>query len=382
MSHFSVMVIGENVDAQLGPFHEFECTGRDDRYVQDVNEFDEMSQEYNTKTMNRLRDPQGNLHAPHDEKFYRDPTAEERQKIGPVAGSGCGYGMSWSSRDWGDGQGYRTRVKFIPDGWTEVEVPVRDLQSFVEWVADYTHRKVIHGDAPPDKAKEHKWGWISVRDGEVVEVVRRTNPNARWDWYQIGGRFAGRLILRRDATVAVVKPPNFSWGWSADEKAEVLGGGVTRVDSALKRDIDFAAMRDLAAKKAGDQWDTVRRVACGLWEPWEVVLKREGGVEKARVSYHAQPPLVRLRADAETRGIWEDDAFLSDRVPYVQEARDRAVGSWGMVHNGKWSEQGKMGWWATSTPGELTTEEWYRRQNELVESLPDDTRITIVDCHT
>jgi hypothetical protein len=29
MSHFSVMVIGENVEEQLAPYHEFECTGVD-----------------------------------------------------------------------------------------------------------------------------------------------------------------------------------------------------------------------------------------------------------------------------------------------------------------------------------------------------------------
>jgi hypothetical protein len=32
MSHFTVMVIGNDVDEQLAPFHEFECTGQDDQY--------------------------------------------------------------------------------------------------------------------------------------------------------------------------------------------------------------------------------------------------------------------------------------------------------------------------------------------------------------
>ena len=34
MSHYSVLVIGENVEEQLAPFHEFECTGDDNEYVQ------------------------------------------------------------------------------------------------------------------------------------------------------------------------------------------------------------------------------------------------------------------------------------------------------------------------------------------------------------
>ena len=42
MSHFTVMVIGENVDNQLAPFHEFECTGQNDQYVVDEDVTEEM----------------------------------------------------------------------------------------------------------------------------------------------------------------------------------------------------------------------------------------------------------------------------------------------------------------------------------------------------
>ena len=35
MSHFTVLVIGENIDQQLAPFHEFECTGTNDEFVKD-----------------------------------------------------------------------------------------------------------------------------------------------------------------------------------------------------------------------------------------------------------------------------------------------------------------------------------------------------------
>ncbi len=29
MSHFTVLVVGDNVEEQLAPFHEFECTGEE-----------------------------------------------------------------------------------------------------------------------------------------------------------------------------------------------------------------------------------------------------------------------------------------------------------------------------------------------------------------
>ena len=37
MSHFSVLVIGPNVDKQLAPYHEFECTGVNDEFIQEVD---------------------------------------------------------------------------------------------------------------------------------------------------------------------------------------------------------------------------------------------------------------------------------------------------------------------------------------------------------
>ena len=37
MSHFTVMVVGDDVDYQLAPFHEFECTGVDDEFVQNID---------------------------------------------------------------------------------------------------------------------------------------------------------------------------------------------------------------------------------------------------------------------------------------------------------------------------------------------------------
>lgn len=41
MSHFGILVIGDDIEAQLQPYHEFECTGTNDRYVQDIDVTDE-----------------------------------------------------------------------------------------------------------------------------------------------------------------------------------------------------------------------------------------------------------------------------------------------------------------------------------------------------
>lgn len=42
MSHFAVLVIGSNPEKLLSPYHEFECTGIDDQYIQEEDITDEI----------------------------------------------------------------------------------------------------------------------------------------------------------------------------------------------------------------------------------------------------------------------------------------------------------------------------------------------------
>lgn len=49
MSHFTVLVIGENIEEQLQPFHEYECTGNKDQYVIfHAEPEEELREEYNS----------------------------------------------------------------------------------------------------------------------------------------------------------------------------------------------------------------------------------------------------------------------------------------------------------------------------------------------
>jgi hypothetical protein len=51
MSHFAVLVIGDNPEAQLAPYHEFECTGKNDQYVQDLDETADMHKGFEKATV-------------------------------------------------------------------------------------------------------------------------------------------------------------------------------------------------------------------------------------------------------------------------------------------------------------------------------------------
>ena len=51
-----------------------------------------------------------------------------------------------------------------------------------------------------------------------------------------------------------------------------------------------------------------------------------------------------------------------------------------VLKDGVWYERGKMGWWAIVT-NEVDETEWETKVKELLNDLPDDTLISIYDCH-
>ena len=51
-----------------------------------------------------------------------------------------------------------------------------------------------------------------------------------------------------------------------------------------------------------------------------------------------------------------------------------------IVKDGKWYEKGKMGWWGMVSDEQLGVD-WHSQAKMLMEDLPDDTLLTIVDCH-
>lgn len=357
MSHFSVLVIGENVTEQLQPYHEFECTGTDDKYVQDVDVTEEARAAFAKCTRSMLRKlADGSLHDFFDAKGEWRP--------------------EFSRPDEKDSLGCRRRVKFVPEGYEETEVDASTQESLAEWAADYYGTKVVfHGDTP-DKADAHKYGYILTDDaGNVTSIIDRTNPNKTWDWWQVGGRWSGFLRLKNGANG--VRGKKGLLGSCAND-------GPGRADIARKCDVDFEGMRNDAGEKAGAKWDKAQVLTAGVtWESWSSIYARLGSqnVELARTTYHEQPSVKALRESKDDDFSWDiDDTLAGSREAYVPAARNRACSPYALVMNSEWISKGRMGWFGMSDD-KLEQDEWDRKVNELLDSLPDDTALTIVDCH-
>lgn len=247
MSHFSVLVIGprneEELAAALQPFHEFECTGAEDQYVQELDITAEKLAEYQESMCTRYKDKEGILHHPGDDRFYREPTPEEVKTHGPFGGCGWSANLSWFSKDWGDGRGYHAKIHFLPEGYEEVEYEMPNIQSFKDYVAE--HFAVVESNEQPEIRNNgaHKYCYAQCNEnGEIAKIIRRTNPNKKWDWWVIGGRFKGRFIRSTHALPAMGKNlPGFECDSIAmndiDQHAMGAAGGITAFAVVDARDI-------------------------------------------------------------------------------------------------------------------------------------------------
>lgn len=392
MSHFTVLVVGKDPEAQLQPFHEFECTGENDQYVQDVDKTQEAKEEYEKSTVTRIKDQDGNLYVPRDDKFYRDPTPAESKKVG--MGSGFADGISFTSKDWGDGQGYRAKVRFIPDGMQEVTVKQSEVESFRDWATDYYGLAELLPGETPDLQEKHKYGYAQLDEkGEVLKLIDRTNPNAKWDWYQVGGRWAGFFKLKEGATGT---QGTQSWMQRMQNEAYPQGSA----DQAYKGDIDFDTIREKERIEAGSNYDKLLRLLGEDTMPklkytWKEVIDGEKfanlDIQEKRAIYHAQKPIEKINTLSRDEKIdKEDRSFLTwleyekyngkTRDEFVAKAGQSAISTFAVILDGKWYERGEMGWCAVVS-NEKDQDQWDEEFSKLLESVPDDTLLTLVDCH-
>jgi hypothetical protein len=395
MSHFSVMVIGENVEEQLAPYHEFECTGIDDEYVIDVDETEEYRTQYNESTRTRIKSPDGKLFESYGDEFYREPTEDELKQIG-IGGIGSvkvnGEFISFHSKDWGDGKGYRPKVRFIPEGWGEVKIPINQIESFREYVeSDYDEGFFVNSEDELDMDGTHKYGYgVLDENGEVLKVINRTNPNRKWDWYEIGGRWAGMLPIKPEHQSEYIgNEPNFSWGWEEGQKVKVVIEQLKQ-DSALKGHIDFDYIKNTAQLTAEEEYDFVYTNVISKEEKGRTLndIYTDTTIEnhdEKRKLYNNQP-IVKLFEevckDSDLISTFYENVedFYISRDAYVTNKVNSAIPTYAVVIDGEWYERGKMGWWGISDD-KMTQDEWNCEFMKLLESVDDNTLLTVVDCH-
>lgn len=351
MSHFTVLVIGDEPEAQLQPYHEFECTGKVDQYVLPVNKTDEARKNYEASVEKLVRLPDGSEVSKYAQQFYtKAPTNK------------------WDRNEFE-----------LPDGCTLIERPTREVEPFSKWACDYYGLKLLAAHESPDLGTgeredkaEHKYGRVRVNAaGDVIEVIDRTNPNKRWDWYSLGGRWTGYFPLKANGNGSAGKPGLMT------EKAKH-----GYVDQARKDAIDFERLRNEKGEAARTEYRKIMTLVGDAPTPesWASVRERFGSNHAgAREFYNAQEWIVRKNTDRDL--LWLDaEDFQCTEEEYVQEARNQAGVAFALVKDSQWYEKGCMGWWGCVSD-EKDQGEWNRKVSQMIDELPADTLLSVYDCH-
>lgn len=194
-----------------------------------------------------------------------------------------------------------------------------------KWVQDW--HNYIH-------SKEHGgWGYYD-------------NPNAKWDWYQIGGRWAGYFRLKEGKTGIKGEPTLLM---EPEDRKKVMTEPLT-CDMAQKKDIDFEGMRLENEAEAKE-----------TWAKYQETLKEN-------------PKL------AEGPGAYFDYGVRKGDTKESYLLRRTGISTFAVVKDGQWYEIGKMGWWAM-VADEKDADVWEKEFRKLVDEASDDTWFAVVDCH-
>lgn len=185
--------------------------------------------------------------------------------------------------------------------------------------------------------------YYGYRINDEGRFVRKTNPNAKWDWWVIGGRWKGLLRAKEGALTGS--------GQSGTGGSHYDHDGIDQVQ-IKNLDIDKMEQVSKEHKKAN-------------WESYEAKIASDeikADDKVMRELIHGLPP--------------------KEECPTLEEylAQPYTFSTYALVKDGKWYERGQMGWWGMAS-NEDTPEEWDKKFTELVKDLDPESWITVVDCH-
>lgn len=250
------------------------------------------------------------------------------------------------------------------------EISEDEKNRFVKWVIK---KYPLMEDKSFDEICENygeEWngeGWEKDENG-VWKSYSTYNPNSKWDWYQLGGRWMGYFKLKDNTTGELGNP-----GVGENDAEEGT------CDQTLKGNIDFESMENESMEKAAKKYDEILS-KIGHLPPnktWDEILKGDKTIEEKRNEYWNQLRCIEYR---KMDGWGDPDEFLVDRDTYVENAKNSSYSPYSILYEGKWYSKGEIGWWAVSND-KMTQKEWNEKVRKLINELPDDTLISLYDLH-
>lgn len=332
MSHYSVLVaipgdsilnanyaaIENRVEAILAPYLE---STEDAQYLSFEDCTEQCEQEYETKTVDYVRFPDGTECNANNYKFRERFTLKD----GKIYCAAKKYDEPLVESE------ESKALVLLP------KQPMKDRCSFVEYCEDYCG---YHQD------DEGHWGYFS-------------NPNAKWDWFEIGGRWSGPMLAKKNLMSALYA--------SEFVNDPTVLGDYQAINGAFKKDIAWNMMQTIRLEAETKKFFKLqaaflRKDASDLGPL--TAIKPEGIYGWGELLYAAEETLEEY---LERKGM--NEQAPGGFYPYAYVDLE-----------GAWHGQGDMGWFGLSS-NDKPEIGWHSEVNAFIEGVHDDDYLVVVDCH-
>lgn len=356
MSHFTVMVIGDDVDSALEPFQENNMDTCSNEYLQFIPiDIDRYKDQYDNRSTIFASTGSFEVSMNQYRKIRKTGKLKLRLQVVNTYHKGCKPNKLYSTyvKQYADGLFTRDVTLTVCYAGQMKSTSYIATMRCIKVLNNSVIMELVHNPSiKPEKFNEHYSSfqeYMEYYNGYKYHEDQKAygywdNPNAKWDWYQIGGRWSGQLAVKPGSTSGTVGNP--SWFNLLINEEKITNG---KVDSCQLKDLDTDAMIE-DAKQQQVKW-----------------------LAQADTEYENGTPIniIKFRF-----GV--DPTNNEDREQYLKDYR--LFTPYAIVHEGEWIAQGEMGWFGCSID-EYNEEEWSSKLWDKIKSLDPETRITVVDCH-
>ena len=235
---------------------------------------------------------------------------------------------------------------------------------------------IVIGDNPEKQ--------LAPYDEQLTDEVGNYNPYGFWDWFQLGGRWTGFFKLKEGAT-GKINNPEFN--------AKKVEEGYA--DQALKKDIDFETMTKDCIERNKRLYDNINKILNKhpkiiTWNELKEKYKCNDCFEekynkcisKVKDEYWTQPAIKEILTSdyvSPVIDVFELEQFLKPKEEYLSLVKYEDIVPYAFIENGRWIAKGEMGWFFSND--KMSQTEWNKVFFDSLNKLPDDTLLSLYDCH-
>ena len=356
MSHFCVAVhipannenllnSGDYLRRVLQPWHEYESTGIQDEYVRQVDVTDYVLDQY-LELKEAYIDPDGESESgflwpyqiPEDKLTVRRLTPEETENrenyklkdreirlIHPKENSDEWYVLSVPERYIKVPRAHCHIMNFLDYAISCYPSCEENIIGTENEIPDYG--SYIYIENGIEIGPFHDKGLVEIREHlkAHVRVCEYTNPNSKWDWWEVGGRWR---FSKKDGTTC---------------------------DKCQIKDLQLSnPAKEITAKKI-----------------WDIVM------------YNIFDGDKKQRDEFSMQYLWGVDKKYLELFPSEEAyAKDYAkFRCYAFVKDGVWHEPGEMGWWGVSGATGQGRIDYNAEWDQMIENCNPEDWLICVDCH-